>query len=686
MIVVFACTGSVSGQKENNTWVFGAKAGLDFNAPGNPLPLTTAISQSEGCASFSDPATGQLLFYTDGNKIWNASHQVMPNGTLGIMTFSTAQAALILPFPGNPGRYYVFSLGHVYNNSPDIGKLYYSVVDMSLNGGLGDVVPGQKKILLDTGLREALAAVHGCRSDWLLVNTRIGNTFKVYPVTPAGIGVPVLSPVGSARDGYPGVIKISPDGRKLTFSGIAVIIGGTGDLTLYDFDAATGSVSNPVPVSQRFFYGICFSPDNTKLYGITTTLNASSRLYQYDITPGNTAAIQASEADLGATPSGQPSDIQAGPDGKLYLGCNSAAAMDRVNFPNLAGAACDYVHQVVALAPGTSMRLGLPNIVVRAAGKDTFTSVAPPVILCRDGEGYLPVMLQARPGYTGYLWEDGDTAAGRPVSVPGVYRVVVTDTGAPCQVWLDSFIAAAGPDLRFSLGEDITTIFCDHPDSYVALEVNIPGAAYRWQDGSTDRQYHARRPGIYRAEVMEDGCMFADTIVIRDTTLSPELGPDVRVCNDDRISITLQSPPVLPGTEIRWSNGSSAPSIQAADTGLYWIRLVYAPCIFADSMRITSEICTCFIRTAGAFTPNGDGRNDMFLPVIEAGCPVNQYTLSIYNRFGQRVFYSTDPAQGWDGWYNGVPADIGVYYYELHFAGGTRGASGYEKGDLTLLR
>jgi hypothetical protein len=70
-------------QKESNIWYFGEFAGLDFSN-GAPLALTDGqIDTAEGCATISD-ANGQLLFYTDGKKVWNKNHQVMPNGT-GLM-------------------------------------------------------------------------------------------------------------------------------------------------------------------------------------------------------------------------------------------------------------------------------------------------------------------------------------------------------------------------------------------------------------------------------------------------------------------------------------------------------------------------------------------------------------------------------------------------------------------------
>ncbi len=87
-----------------------------------------------------------------------------------------------------------------------------------------------------------------------------------------------------------------------------------------------------------------------------------------------------------------------------------------------------------------------------------------------------------------------------------------------------------------------------------------------------------------------------------------------------------------------------------------------------------------------AFSPNGDGVNDYFLPVIEQGCPVRAYAMSIYNRFGERIFYSVDLTRGWAGLYKGRSADVGVYFYEIFFEGGTKQRDFYFKGDVNLIR
>lgn len=94
---------------------------------------------------------------------------------------------------------------------------------------------------------------------------------------------------------------------------------------------------------------------------------------------------------------------------------------------------------------------------------------------------------------------------------------------------------------------------------------------------------------------------------------------------------------------MQWSTGSNASYIHVTDTGLYWVNLIQPPCILKDSAYIKVEYCECFAHVPNAFSPNGDGINDCFFPVIESGCPVEDYQLRIYNRFGERILYSDYP-------------------------------------------
>jgi hypothetical protein len=96
-------------QNETKQWYLGSKAGLDFNTSPPSIILNSAMNSSAGCASIAD-STGNLLFYTKGDTIWNRLHQVMANGTGLFGNSGFTQSSIILKQPGSNSLYYVFTL------------------------------------------------------------------------------------------------------------------------------------------------------------------------------------------------------------------------------------------------------------------------------------------------------------------------------------------------------------------------------------------------------------------------------------------------------------------------------------------------------------------------------------------------------------------------------------------------
>src|SRR5690606_37866566 len=125
-----------------------------------------------------------------------------------------------VPFIGDSNRYYVFSLGspgdYIWGDI-QAGRLFYSVVDMSLDNGNGAVATGMKGIPLDSALTGKLIAIPGddCQAIWVLAHANDNSDFKAYKITATGIDTPVISAAGnlSGIAAYmDGKMCISPDG------------------------------------------------------------------------------------------------------------------------------------------------------------------------------------------------------------------------------------------------------------------------------------------------------------------------------------------------------------------------------------------------------------------------------------------------------------------------------------------
>ena len=361
----FLCT----SQLQNNHWTFGFNAQVDFSVnPPNGM-TGSAINSPEQCATVSNEVTGQLLFFTDGKSVWNANNQTMPNGfnLFGGAFLSCSQGPLIVPFPEDPDKYYIFTMDDLEYDVPQLDNgLRYTVVDMTLNNGLGDVVPSQKNIFLTDFLSEKMTVVRSeaIRGYWVIVHKRESNQFLSYKVDGCGVDpLPVESNVGTELLGansnfdqrmpFYGSMKANKAGTR-----IGMPIDDSRLIDFYSFNAATGQLFEPLtvevfdntPGSPIRKYGCSFSPDGSMFY---YTNNIS--VYQLKLTNYDSLNI-ASSNTLVATPNDPTFQIEEGQDGKLYVAIGGSNVLDAINSPD--SVFCDYTSNAITLN-GLCM-LGLP--------------------------------------------------------------------------------------------------------------------------------------------------------------------------------------------------------------------------------------------------------------------------------------------------------------------------------------
>lgn len=343
--------------KRVNVWYFGYNAGLNFNT-GNPTPLTDgALSIWEGCATICDE-NGNLLFYTDGRYIWNKNHAIMPNATNLGGDDSSSQSGVIVPQPENPNRYFVFSV----DAQGGSGGIQYSIVDITLNGGLGGLISKNNRLLARTS--EKLTAVRHCNNkDFWVIAHELNNSFKTYLITSNGISAnSVESKVGSVHyssTGSIGYMKASPNGQN-----IALGIYGNNSFEIFRFDNQSGIVSNPILLQHSDFYrayGVEFSP-NSKLLYVNGTQNRPGRIYQLDISGNNSTSILQSRIVIGEAPISHFGALQLGPDNKIYVAIDDYKYLGIIANPNSRGVSSQFISDGVYLA-GKLSGLGLPNLI-----------------------------------------------------------------------------------------------------------------------------------------------------------------------------------------------------------------------------------------------------------------------------------------------------------------------------------
>lgn len=377
----------VNGQRYDYNWFFGGTgAGLNFGNCGDSVLISGGGAGTwEGCVTVSDDQTGQLLFYSNGLHVFNANHTWMLGGFQAGLSTSITQN-LIVRKPGSSTMYYLITAdvqgGLSINPAfPTANGINYAEIDMSHAGGFGEVV-SKFNILKDTSNCEKLVAVqHSNGQDiWVIGHEYGNNNFFVFLITAAGINpVPAFYAVGpdiitpqpgpsSFNYDAVGELKASPDGNKLAFTTFY-----NGITALFDFDPATGVVSNPLRlIIEGGGYGVSFSPDNSKLYfgtfdTTTTGIPPEGRLIQFDISSGDSSLIQASRTTIYSCTGCGFTSLKISPTGEVIVAHYGASGtmvgddyLGVITSPDSSGIACNYVHNGLFL-DGQPSSWGLNN-------------------------------------------------------------------------------------------------------------------------------------------------------------------------------------------------------------------------------------------------------------------------------------------------------------------------------------
>ncbi|MFD1614336.1 T9SS type B sorting domain-containing protein [Gelatiniphilus marinus] len=375
---------SINGfaQSEAANWYFGFGGGIKFNQVNNSVtPVSDGqLFTNEGCASISD-SSGELLFYTDGTTVWNRNHNLMQNGSNLFGDSSSTQSAIIVPKPDDENIYYIFTVDNGLDGN-DFG-LNYSQVDMTLDGGLGAITTKNRNLLRKCS-EKITAVLKDCitKSIWVLTlasengDADIFNTFHAFEVNNLGVNTTSVKStfnlfISDAR----GYLKLSPDGEKVACANVR------DGLYLYDFDTATGIVSNQLELDLSFenyaSYGVEFSPNSQLLYvhsynnffdfetpaNNNIPSNHTSSLLQYNLLATNiqSSVVVLDDREL------YRGGLQLGPNGKIYRALSATyndglPYLGVINNPNGIGFSANYSHNTISLSPNNSSQ-GLPPFI-----------------------------------------------------------------------------------------------------------------------------------------------------------------------------------------------------------------------------------------------------------------------------------------------------------------------------------
>lgn len=277
--------------------------------------------------------------------------------------------------------------------------------------------------------------------------------------------------------------------------------------------------------------------------------------------------------------------------------------------------------------------------------------------------------------------------SGVTIGMSGIYTVIAD--ASPCY---DTATTTVIVDPVPSLTATSSGLLCEGQDLLLTAGPAEPGKTFLWTgpgsfsstlQNPTVAAAAATASGQYTVLATLGGCSSQMQVGATVIDLPPAL-KDTVVCTDLPINIVLREQ-IPEGSTIRWNTGDRTSVLSVTDTGQYWMVITTPACTIRDTVNITGELCDCDLVIPSAFTPNADGLNDRYGPILQPGCVIKKYHFAIYNRWGQEVFTSNDPMAKWDGKIRGQEADLGVFMYYLKYTAG-RNEERMRKGDVTLIR
>ena len=289
---------------------------------------------------------------------------------------------------------------------------------------------------------------------------------------------------------------------------------------------------------------------------------------------------------------------------------------------------------------------------------------------------YDSAQLSAGNNFSSYLWNNGNTTNSIRVRTAGLYWLQVKDNNGCAAADTVSITVNTAP--VFSLGLDRN--LC--AGETLVLDPG-PFAQYIWQDASSNRTIEAQQAGTYWVTVTDTrGCRGSDSLRVNALLPVPAnfLASSDSFCKYQRLDLSPQGS----FNAYLWSTGARQRTISIDRGGRYTLEVIDANgCRGRDTIQVVENNCLTGVFIPNAFTPNSDRLNDEFHALVYGN--VISFRLQVFNRFGELVFSTTDPRQGWDGTYKGKSSPAGNFVWQCSYhLEGVEPA--YQKGTVMLLR
>jgi gliding motility-associated-like protein len=535
-----------------NIWYFGQNAGIDFNplfdVPSSPaVPISNPVMDApEGTSTISD-RNGQVIFFTDGNKVWDRNFTEVATGIGGDV--SATQSVLIIPVPGDETLYYIFTTQEIYGSYTY--RLAYSLFDLKLNNGTGGLI--EQNVTLFTKSTERITG----NDTWLIAHEYGNNSFRAYQITATGIGNPVVSSIGSdhtmatavAGQGY---MKLGAQNRlavALSTPGVSNIV------EVFDFADSSGTVTNFRSVNLGSatgqVYGVEFGAGGNKLFA--TLKDATSKIYEFAFdTLGRPYEVDGPPAMSDQTYNEELGAIQIAPDGQLYVAVNNKPYLGVIQVNGDTTVASTFNVQGFALQPATPARstlsrLGLPNFIqiISDPTQGPGISVAGQCLgdsTTFSGSGTDPIdefFWQITQGGS-VITSSTEESFSFLFQAAGLYTATLQITN---RCGLDTVLTQQFRIYAPPADPSATLALCNPPLTLDANPTNAPDLSYLWETGDTTKTISVSRAGFYGITVTNNvsGCTTEGQIDVFPSLTTIDFGPDSTVCSVANGGITLNT-------------------------------------------------------------------------------------------------------------------------------------------------
>ena len=358
----------------NTNWIFSQNAGLQFSP--TPTSFTNAqMNTYEGSSSISD-LSGNLILFSDGVKVWDSAGTVRATGLFGHS--SSTQSALIIPDPGSPSRYYIFTAdgdsgANNHLNAVRIDTASWAVAPLS--AVMTTPLPPTTAF---SGTERLTAIRHKNGKDFWVLTVIQRITTPANDIMPALLRVFLVSAAGVAFVGDQplnclvgdiGYLKARPGGKRIALAEFCTRrvycwkfsnITGVVDLT----SVITIGVPQPSIGLDRFPYGVEFSNERDLIYFSTLfplSVSTPNYIFQYQISSSNLLIV--GTYPNATAPTSSLAALQYAPDGKIYIAQENTNQLGVINSPNVAGPGCNVTFNALPLPVTAKCNLGLPNFV-----------------------------------------------------------------------------------------------------------------------------------------------------------------------------------------------------------------------------------------------------------------------------------------------------------------------------------